>query len=305
MVDFRKQLTLFDDYREMLSDGVRMDAYARAIDAVVKPGDVVVDLGAGTGILSLMAARAGAAMVHAIEYSDAIELAKRAAVANGLADRITFHRAMSNEVKLAGRCDLLLSETLGSFGLDENTLEFTIDARERFLHPDARMLPHAIETWLVPVELPAQREKVAFWQDVGGFDYSPALDDLRGRMSLARVQSSHLLSTPQIFSQHDLLTQEDTAAAGRLLFPLQRAAVIDGFAGWFSAELGAGVSIRTAPSDPPTHWQQAFFPLREPIEVIAGDFIELTMRIGARVDHSDNTQLSFDYRCTQLANEAT
>ena len=303
MPDFRKQLLLFDDYREMLSDSVRMEAYAQAIAATVKPGDQVVDLGAGTGILSLMAARAGAQMVHAIEHSDAIELARRVAQANGLAERITFYRAMSTEIELPHKCDVLLSETLGSFGLEENTLEFTIDARKRFLLPDARMLPCELESWVAPVEHPAQREKAAFWDSVGGFDFSAARHESQKRMSVADIAPQQVLSPPQRFAKHDLRTQQETEAAARLLFRVSRPAAIDGFAGWFRVQLAADIGFATSPWDPATHWRQAFFPLDRPVEVIEGDFFELTLRIGARADHSDNSTVSYDYRCTQLANE--
>ncbi|MEE9382774.1 MAG: 50S ribosomal protein L11 methyltransferase [Nannocystaceae bacterium] len=300
MPAFRKQLTLFDDYHDMLSDGVRMQAYRRAIEAVVQPNDVVVDLGAGTGIMSLIAARAGAAHVYAIEQSDAIDLARRTASANGLADRITFVQGVSREVTLPVRANVLLSETLGSFGLDENTLEFTMDARDRFLRPQARLLPCGLQTFVAPVELAAHRRKIAFWREIEGFDFSPACEDLSGRMSLARVGARDLVAEPQLFSEHNLATVSDCEVASTLYFGVQRRAIIDGFAGWFCADLGAGISIRTSPSDALTHWQQAFFPLREAVHVVGGDIVELRLRVTPRRDHSDNTEITYDYRCTQI-----
>lgn len=308
MAAFRKQLTLFDDYREMLADPVRMRAYRRAITAVIRPTDVVIDLGAGTGILSLMAARAGAAHVYAIESSDAIELARRTAAANGLADKITFIRGMSRDVTLPARGHVLVSETLGSFGLEENTLEFTIDARERLLVPGARMIPHAIATFVAPVELASFRRKAEFWRNIDGFDFSPARDDLTRRMSVTMIQQQDIVAEPQPFSDHDLTTCQLGPVVDTMRFPILRRAVIDGFAGWFRADLSPGedgdeIFIRTSPADQPTHWQQAFFPLREPVKVVRGDIIELTLRVAARSDHSDNSEISYDYRCTQLANE--
>ena len=70
----RKQLQLFDDHYDMLADGVRMTAYAEAIRRTVRPGDRVLDLGAGLGILGFMALKAGAAHVYAVEKSDSIDL---------------------------------------------------------------------------------------------------------------------------------------------------------------------------------------------------------------------------------------
>jgi len=191
---FRKALTLFDDYREMLADPVRLDAYARAIEATVKPGDVVVDLGAGLGILSLIAARAGAARVHAIEKGDAAQLMRRVVERNGFSDTIVIHEAHSRDVALERPADVLVSETLGSFALDENTLPYTRDARERLLRPGAAMIPRRLEPFLAPVELPEEHDKAAFWSEVAGFDFSDARTEMLSRMRLTTVQASSLLA---------------------------------------------------------------------------------------------------------------
>ena len=138
---FRKQLQLYDDHHAMLADRVRMDAYADAIARVVRPGDRVLDLGAGLGVLGFLALRAGAAHVIAVEKTDSIRLAERLAAQNGLADRMTFFHGSSKDLVLDAPVDVLLSETLGSFGIEENTLDFTLDARRRLLKPAGRLLP--------------------------------------------------------------------------------------------------------------------------------------------------------------------
>ena len=126
----RSAQTLYNDFYGMLSDSVRMEAFREAIQQVVKPGDVVVDLGAGTGILGFLALQAGAAKVFAIEQSDSMDLAKAVAAKNGMSDRIDFLNKNSKDVTLPVQADVIVSETLGSFGVDENTLEFTLDARD-------------------------------------------------------------------------------------------------------------------------------------------------------------------------------
>ena len=299
----RKTLTRFDDYYDMMSDPVRMAAYQEAIASVVRPGDVVVDLGAGLGILSLLAARAGARRVYAIEKGDAIELAREVARLSRLDDRIEFIAESSLTCRLPERADVLVSETLGSFAIDENTLEFTIDARRRLLAPGARLLPSRLQLFIAPAEHERGHERLTFWRNVAGFDYAPAIAEILGRMSLAEVDQAALLATGQRVADIDLARVESPEVAASLRFEIERGGTIHGLAGWFEARLSTSVSISTSPADPPTHWKQAFFPFREPVRVVPGDVLTVQFRMGPRGDGSDNTTVSYDYFCTQTASD--
>ncbi|MEE9414925.1 MAG: 50S ribosomal protein L11 methyltransferase, partial [Acidimicrobiales bacterium] len=72
------------EHEEMLSDHVRVNTYHAAIHNAVKPGDVVLDLGTGTGLLAFMAVKAGAAKVYAVEHSDFIDVAREIAQHNNI-----------------------------------------------------------------------------------------------------------------------------------------------------------------------------------------------------------------------------
>ena len=95
------------DYGQMASEGVRLDAYARALAQVVRPGAVVLDIGAGTGIFSLLAARAGARRVHAVDVNPAIWLLRDVAAENGLSDRIQVHQRSSIGLELPEPVDVV------------------------------------------------------------------------------------------------------------------------------------------------------------------------------------------------------
>ncbi|HFD81199.1 MAG TPA: methyltransferase domain-containing protein [Gammaproteobacteria bacterium] len=294
----------YDHYYRMLSDRVRMEAFRSAIRRSVRPGDTVVDLGAGTGILGIWALQAGARRVHAIEQTEAIELARQIARANGVEDRIEFIRANSLEVELPEPADLLVSETLGSFALDENLLRFLPDARDRLLKPGGRLLPGAIRMFVAPAEAPQSYAKVAFWRDrPGGVDFSPAFDLFAGKIMVEGIRPAQLLSAPAELEPVDLAGWQGDGYQWRGYLQMRRAGTVHGMAGWFEAEL-AGETLSTAPDRPATHWKQAFFPFREPIRVVRGDVLDWAVEVGGLGPSSDHTRIDYRYRCTQLANEA-
>ncbi len=289
---FRKVLTLFDDYYDMMADRVRMDAYRKAIFDVVREGDVVVDLGAGLGILSFFAIQAGAGKVYAIEKMDSIHLAEEVARINGLDSRMVFIKENSKDVELEERADVLISETLGSFALEENTLEFTIDARKRFLKEGARMIPERLKLWLAPVYAPETYERMEFWRDIHGIDFSPAREELLRKLIVTDIDQKGLLSPPKVFGEVDLYRVEDPVVKGKVEFEVMKPGTLHGFGGWFRVWLTRDIWIDTSPSSPPTHWKQAFFPLRKPIRVKLGDRVSIDLRVAPREE--DNTTISYD-----------
>jgi hypothetical protein len=128
----------------MLADTVRVEAYRRALDAVVRPGMHVVEIGTGTGVLAVLASKAGA-RVTAIEQFSLLNIARAVARESGVESQIELVRGRSDRVQLEERGDLLISEIVGNRILNEGLLEMTLDARERLLKPDALLIPERIE----------------------------------------------------------------------------------------------------------------------------------------------------------------
>src|SRR5437016_14582775 len=128
-------------HKEMIYDDVRTSAYSEAIASVVQPGDVVLDLGTGTGLLAFLAIRAGASKVFAIEKTSIIEVARANARKMGIDHKIEFISADSRVVNLSEKWDVIVSEVIGHLVVEENMLDSIIDARHRFLKPGGKLVP--------------------------------------------------------------------------------------------------------------------------------------------------------------------
>lgn len=299
----RSAQTCYEDFYGMLSDTVRMNAYKEAIKRNVNEGDIVLDLGAGTGILSFLALKAGAARVYAIEKSDSIELAKQISQINGFDDRIVFINDNSSNIELAEKVDVIISETLGSFGVDENTLEFTLDARDRFLKENGKLIPSGIKMYLCPIEAKKSYEKINFWSEIEGIDFSPARNIFTQKIMIEKIQQDQFLAEPVLFKELDFYKESRLIIENLNYFKFNRAGVVHGFAGWFDLTLDSQSTINTHPSCESTHWKQAFFPAQDPVSIIKGDMLELNLEVSAQSESSDNTNIHYNFRCTQLANE--
>ena len=141
-----------EEHHGYLSDRVKLAQYQAAIDRLVRPEHVVLDLGCGTGLLGLMALRAGAGMVYFVEEASVIEIARRTVTEAGFADRAAFCQASSFELALPERVDVVLCDHVGYFGFDYGILELLADAQHRFLKPDGIIVPAQIELKLAPIE---------------------------------------------------------------------------------------------------------------------------------------------------------
>ena len=165
----------FEVHRTMICDRVRTEAFRRAIDSVVRPGDIVLDVGAGSGILSVFAARAGAARVYAVERTSAAVLAQELAAANGVAEIVQVIHGDVMDVEPPERVDVIVSEWLGGFGIDEGMLVPVIVARDRWLKPGGVMIPRLVTAWAALVHDRYLAEMVEFLRDN---PYGLRFDDL-------------------------------------------------------------------------------------------------------------------------------
>lgn len=158
----------------IVRDEMRNNAYAAALQRAVRPGCRVLEIGAGSGLLAMMAARAGAARVVTCEVNPTIaRLARDVVAANGLVDRVRVVNAHSSaldvERDLGGRADVLVSEIISNDGLGEGVIPSVEDAWQRLLAPDARVIPMRLH---IRVALAEDRRLRRGMGVVSGFDLS-------------------------------------------------------------------------------------------------------------------------------------
>lgn len=264
---------------KMLTDHIRIQAYRQAIFQTVRPGDVVVDLGCGSGVLAFFACQAEAQRVYAIESEEVIEMARLVCTRNGFQDRIVFLNDASFRVELPELADVLLTETMGSFGLDEGLLGSLIDGRDRFLKKGGRLIPQSLELFLVPVELPGFYDHmVDFWTNGRfGIDFSPIRRFAANNFHPLKLHKEAFLSPPVSLVRLQLAEAKSSNVQKAVSFYATRRGRVYGLAGWFSVELAPGLSLSNGPENLASHWGLAFFPLAEPVRVDRGNRIRATI----------------------------
>ncbi|EGB10402.1 hypothetical protein AURANDRAFT_22815 [Aureococcus anophagefferens] len=304
--------------QNMLQDAVRTETYRRAIvtNAPDLTGKVVLDVGAGTGILSFFAAQAGAGRVYAVEASGMAEKAAKLLSADAAWDamdkdfRVHVVKGKVEDVTIPEHVDVIVSEPLGAFVrvrfllVHERMLEAFVAARDRFLRPGGLMLPSTGTILVQPVTDGAlwqeQEAKAAFWlaSDFHGVDLTPLHEDaLEEYFSQAVVgyfaPESALCETAAAY-KFDFATC--TVAELRdfvvpLDFLITKTAIMHGVGCWFDTTFDGSVErvvLSTSPSMPGTHWYQSRLLLRRPIAVNAGQ------RVTGTLDFKANDRLSYD-----------
>lgn len=263
---------------------MRTDAYRDFIytHKHIFAGKTVLDVGCGTGILSMFCVKAGAVRVIAVDNSAIIDKARENIFNNGFADKITCLRGKVEEVVLpCDKVDIIVSEWMGYCLLYEAMLDSVIWARDKYLKPDGLMVPSHMNMWVAPIADPDYiADHIAFWRDVYGFDMKAMQAGIHDDAQVLNMPASTLCADPVPFLQLSLhtTTVKDLVFKREWKTKLsQDIDALDGFIIWFDtfflpsredvvpidakAEAWGptgkkGVAFTTGPMGKETHWKQ-------------------------------------------------
>ena len=265
-------------YGDMIVDSVRRGPYTQAIEAVVRPGSVVVDLGSGPGFFALIACRAGARRVYAIDLAEIVQFGRGFATANGFSDRIEFLQGDSRHIQLPERADVIVSDIRGALPFSGHSLLSLEDARLRFLAEGGAMIPQRDTLYAAIVEAEKAYDEIRLpWQkSEKELDLSSALPFVLNDLHSTDLTEDQLVSEPQPWWVIEYMKSPSIRAAGTLHFRATRSATAHGIAVWFATELFGKIGFSCAPGRKSVYGH-SFLPWLQPVTVSAGQEIEVEL----------------------------
>ncbi|KZF19677.1 S-adenosyl-L-methionine-dependent methyltransferase [Xylona heveae TC161] len=269
-------------HEEMLKDEVRTKSYRDAIyqNRHLFKDKVVLDVGCGTSILSMFAVKAGAKHVIGVDMSSIIEKAREIVEVNGMSDKITLLQGKMEEVQLPfPKVDIIISEWMGYFLLYESMLDTVLYARDKYLVPNGLIFPDKATLFLAGIEDGEYKEeKIGFWDNVYGFDYTPLKQTALTEPLVDTVELKAVVTDPTPILTLDLYTVQpsDLAFSSTFALNVRREDFVHALIAWFDIDFTAchkPIRFSTGPHSKYTHWKQTVFYIQDVLTVEAGDKI--------------------------------
>lgn len=274
------------DYQNMLSDEIRTGAYRKAILAQVKPGDVVIDFGSGSGVMALFAAQAGAKRVYALEYHTVAEAIREMARRNGYEDVITVIRSRGEDAQLPEQADWIIWEMINTTGCDEYDMQALKKVIARDLKPGGGLIPQRVRHYLrLRSQADLYEHYVDYWSKRPfDLDWSLMREQIPAMVIHTPITSGRWLSDAHLWWDLKPLEQEMPSYQKMQGLPadwqLNSEGICHGVQAYFEADLGAGIELSDSPDAPLTCWEHDFHAFPSPLDLKAGDRVELNFGYG-------------------------
>lgn len=285
-------------HRTLISDRVRVQAFHRALERVIRKGEtVVVDIGTGTGLLAFLAARLGAKKVYAYEMAEIGAVAEKLKALNRMRN-VELIPGRSTDIIDPPKGDVVVTETLGNLALEEFLVETTNDARARHLAAGGVLIPESVAQLASPVIAPRLRDALTVWDRVGyGLDMGPARVMSLNNVYIRSLEARELLDQGRsaiVWDRVDFRVPNRLARKGTASWTMRRPETVHGLAIWWEATLVPAITLSTSPLAEPTHWEQLFFPALEPLQLEAGESLEVEIK--TRSTHEGGTDIAWSFR---------
>jgi enediyne biosynthesis protein CalE3 len=249
-------------HQVMLGDSTRLAAYDEALRRAVQPGDVVVDVGAGTLILSVLALRHGASHVYAIEGDPEVAvLARVIAERNDLGGRLTLIQGDARTVELPEMADVVVSEMMGNLGPEEQIADVLATVARHNLKPSGRVVPQRVETRLQAIQFASEGWGV-WGDDFWGYSLSAIQDYAPSAAQLHFFTRDPVrLSAPAVVAD-EMLGRTPAGVCDEVELEIVEPGTLHAIVGYFAATLADGVHLSNLPSYPGCNWAVWVWPLR-------------------------------------------
>jgi len=277
----------FVSFCGMLTDEQRLDAYVQALKEVITPESVVLDLGAGTGIFSILACDFGAKKVYSVEVNPLIKLLQDVIDEKGYESKIEIIQKLSTDLELDEKANVMVSDIHGGFPLFESSIETIIDARERLLTNDAVMIPRKETIYFAVSQADEIYEKniKRYLADFHGFSIPSAERLVFNRWFSAKDKEEKLLTDAKVFGEVDYATIEEPSFSQDFEWEIKEAGTAHGLRGWFENELSDTNGVSNAIEVEDSTYASPFFPFEKEVKVKKGDRVVAT--ISAKYEKGD------------------
>jgi len=305
---YMNQRAHFSYHEALYKDYSVMELFQKVLsfNPLLIRGKVVLDVGAGSGIFSLFAARAGARKVYSWEPSILSLYNAEVFKENDFESTIVILNGPAEQIQLPEKVDVIFTSSFGYAFFLESLFSSFLLLRDRFLSTSGITLPGRANFSIAGFEVGQYHDKPEFWDDVYGFDFSPMKGDEANLAVIDVLTSDRVLTLPFCFESIDFInTNFNGSISGSFHTICQKPGKMEGIAFWFDIIFlynKVDKCLSTSPLSDATHWCHTLLPFVEPIEVQIDDVLEGFIEIKCMNNNYRPINIDLRYKIREIAN---